>query len=722
MQNPNKTKAFLWKQKRWRIAALVVVLAAGFYFVKGGAKSKQSGTTFTARRGALDISVLEGGSVQALESQEIKCEVKVGYQGIKILRIVEEGYQVTEDDIRTNKVLVELDSSELHKQMTQQDITFESTAASLIDAQQAYDIQLNQNLSDIKAAEQKAKFARMDFDKFLGAAATQDIIEQFGPLEEQIPDSVTNRVDKLAAIAAPSPLSVASDPGKVLKKDPPVVLTDARPAVEIKLGGGIEGATPPVSEAAGLSAPPAAPPLVAGTNGNEKPVTNVPPVKISIDFLKYAKVEALGDGEAKQKIRKFDDDLQVALKELEQAKTTLDGTRRLEAKGFASKTELGRDEISYENNRLKVQTAETARDLFLKYDFPKQAEEFLSKDLEAERELDRARKGAVSKLAQAEAKLKSSEGRYNLELRQRKELQEQLEKCLIAAKKPGLVVYGAGGEESYYYGGEERIREGATVRERQAIITIPNMTKMAVKVKIHETYIKKVKKGQKVRITVDAFADKLLEGEVTKVGVLPDSQNRWMNPDLKVYVTTIAIEGVRDWLKPGMSSKVEILVDRLPNVVYIPIQAVTPIDGKQFCYVLKGGGQELREVEAGDFNDEFIEIKKRDPGGRKSLPPRARRIRVGPRRQNQEPGERQARRRKRQGQTSSRPGSNADQSKDLIERRKCQTLRSSSLRMFERLTIWVFLWSKRCAEFPPRFIPASLLVSWDHPAAESRPC
>src|SRR4030095_5882446 len=95
MQNPNKIKALLLRRPRWRIVALLVVLAAGFYFAKGGAKSKNSGTTFTARRGALDISVLEGGSVQALESQEIKCEVKVGYQGIKILRIVEEGYQVT---------------------------------------------------------------------------------------------------------------------------------------------------------------------------------------------------------------------------------------------------------------------------------------------------------------------------------------------------------------------------------------------------------------------------------------------------------------------------------------------------------------------------------------------------------------------------------------------------------------------------------------------------
>src|SRR5438094_2020879 len=117
----------------------------------------------------------------------------------------------------------------------------------------------------------------------------------------------------------------------------------------------------------------------------------------------------------------------------------------------------------------------------------------------------------------------------------------------MQGKKGGLVVYGGSRDDMVYYGGEERIREGATVRERQAIITIPDMTRMAVNVKNHESYIKKVKKGQKARITVDAFPDTTLTGEVTKVGVLPDSANRWMNPDMKVYLTTIAIDGQYDW-------------------------------------------------------------------------------------------------------------------------------------------------------------------------------
>jgi len=304
---------------------------------------------------------------------------------------------------------------------------------------------------------------------------------------------------------------------------------------------------------------------------------------------------------------------------LGQAKATLEGTRRLFDKGFVTKIDQEHDEIAYENARLKVQTAETARDLFFKYEFSKSAEESLSKYAEALRELDRARKAAVSKLAQADAKLKSAQGNYNVQIRQTKDFNEQLEKCVMRAKKTGLIVYGGGGDEMYYYGNQEPIREGATVRERQTIITIPDMTKMSVKVKIHESYIKKIRKGEKVRITIDAFPDQVLDGEVSKVGVLPDSQNRWMNPDLKVYLTTIAINGTFDWIKPGMSAKVEILVDHLDNVVYVPIQAVAPSEGKQVCHVVSGLKSDRREVEIGQFNDEFIEIKSGLKEGEKVL-------------------------------------------------------------------------------------------------------
>jgi len=581
----------------------VVLLAVGallWFWFRSGSHSEAESATFAARRGLLNITVLEGGSVKAVESQEIKCEVRVGYQGLKILKIVEEGYEVTAEDIRTNKVLVELDSSDLQKQIVQQDIQFESAAASLIDAQQNYEIQLNQNLSDIKAAEQKARFARMDFDKFLGDKVTQAIVDQLG-LEQELATEQTNALARAAAV-------VASLPTRAESRQAPAVATNSEPTKAVLA---VTGSSTNLPAPGATATAPATNGIVAAVITTNEPSKTEPPLSppsVVIDFSPYAKIEALGDGEAKQKLRKFEDDLQVAMKEEGQAKANLEGTRRLFDKGFVTKIDLEKDEIANENNRLKVQTAVTARDLFLKYEFPKTAEETLSKYAEAVRELVRARKAAISKLAQAEAKLKSAQGQYNIQARQRKEFYEQLDKCTISAKRPGLVVYGGGGDEDYY-GGEERIREGATVRERQSIITIPDMTKMSVRVKIHESYIKKVKKSQRARITVDAFPDTVLEGEVSKVGVLPDSQNRWMNPDMKVYLTTITINGTNDWLKPGMSAKVEILANCLSNVVYVPVQSVAPSEGKQVCYVANGHKPECRTVEIGEFNDEFIEIK-----------------------------------------------------------------------------------------------------------------
>jgi len=532
--------------------------------------------TFVARRGPLDITVLEGGSIQALESQEIKCEIRAA--STKIVRIVDEGYLVTEDDIKTNKVLVELDTGELERQIVQQDISYESSGAALVDAQEGYAIQLGQNLSDIKAAEQRARFARLDFDKYLGSSnLTQKVIETLG-IEKELAATQTNIDELTSAILA----SVSDEPPGKAEDD-----------AAAKSSGETNRA--PAAATVPLRPSPLTSPLVP---------------RAAVNFAPYADLELLGDGEAKQKRRKYAGDLQVAEMELNQAKKNIEATKRLFDKGYVTKVELARDELAHENSSLKVLTSQTARDLFIQYDFTHFAEDYLSKYIEAVREVVRARRTAVSKQAQAQAKLKSAQGRFNIESRNRKDLYRQLERSSITAERPGLVVYGSGRDDSYH-SGQEPIREGATVRDRQTIITIPDMTKMSVRVKIHESYIKKIQKGQKARITVDAYPDKVLAGEIIKVAVLPDSGNRYLNPDLKIYPTTIDINDTQEWLKPGMTAKVEIFVARLPNVVYIPIQAVSPWEGRQVCYISNGGSKsERRVVDIGECNDEFIEIRK----------------------------------------------------------------------------------------------------------------
>ena len=290
------------------------------------------------------------------------------------------------------------------------------------------------------------------------------------------------------------------------------------------------------------------------------------------------------------------------------SQSKLSGTQRLYEKQFVTKSDLEQDEMTLKRGTTDVESAKVAKELFLKYEFNKSAQKMLSDYLQSQSKLQRTRQSAVAKIAQVEATLRSAEANYDLQATQRRKIKKQIEKCTIRATKPGLVVYGSGNNERYY--GNEQIEEGATVRERQVIITIPDTTRMAVNANIHEGYVKLVNKGQKVRVRADANRDRLLTGEVTKIAVLPNSENRWMNPDVKVYETNINIEGNNDWLKPGMSAQVEIVAGVLNDVVYIPLDAVFNEDSKRVVYISTLTGPQRREVETGEFNDSSIEVKK----------------------------------------------------------------------------------------------------------------
>jgi multidrug efflux pump subunit AcrA (membrane-fusion protein) len=539
-----------------------------------GSRGDDVGLTFTVKRGPLDVKVLEGGSIESLDSQQIKSEV-AGYQGTKILQIVEEGYEITEEDIANEKLIVELDSSEFQKELTQAKITFKGTEASLTEGQQGYEIQINKSESDIYEAELAVKLAMLELEKYLGADVTRKVLEEVDLFQSRWEE------DRILENAEEN----------IVEE-----VVEAASSAEIDVEGGGDVQPEPANETA------------------EEPSDAL--IEISIDELRmthpdipwseYAKAEILGDGEANQLLSTNEDELLLARKELGTSLQQLEGTQRLFDKGFVNRIELENDQTSHDRNGISVKAAETRQSVFINYEFPKQSETLSSAYIQAERALERTEKQALSEIAKARGALASAEARFLIESNRIEEIKENIEKCTLVATRPGLVVYGGGGD---HYWREEQIKEGATIRERQTIITIPDMASMAVKVNIHEAEIKMVKKDQTARIVVDAHRDKPMTGVVSQVAVLPDSDNRWMNPDLKVYETTIKIDGVHKWLKPGMTAKTEILVEKLNDVLYIPVQSVVPDGDEQVCFVLKNGKPDRRVVTVGPSTVEFIVIE-----------------------------------------------------------------------------------------------------------------
>ena len=326
----------------------------------------------------------------------------------------------------------------------------------------------------------------------------------------------------------------------------------------------------------------------------------------SIDYQALLADDRLS-GEALQELKGLSNDISLTESELNRAKKRLEGTERLFEKEYVAEMELIADRLDVQSLEARHEKAIIALELFKLYGFPKRTQELLANYHEATRELDRTEARARSRLAQEQAKLRNKEATFNLQKERLEKYQAQYKACTIKAPVPGQVVYGSSMLDRHQRS-RELIEVGAEVRERQRIISIPDTSQMKVEIKVHETWIGKVQPGQAARISVSAFPDETFNGIVLRKAPLADPQN-WRSPDLKVYATDVAIEGNHDFIKTGMSARVEVIIDRLQNVLTVPIQAVVAFEGKKYCYLHRSGGPVRQQVETGQFNANFVEIK-----------------------------------------------------------------------------------------------------------------
>lgn len=595
-----------------------IVLFGGISLLGGSDEVIGAGTTFEVRRGPFDVVVLEGGNVESLQSQQIRSTVK-GRDGTKILEIVEEGYRVTAEDVAAGKILVELDSAQLEADKLNQEITYESAEAELIERRAQLEIRINLNVSTLNSAQQAMKFARLDFEKFLGANVVDEIVNTLSidrrlAESEQVSltDVVPSREARLEEVAQERQTATQSrregvsdpsfDPNNLAALPPQV--WERIEAASAANGGEIPAQAPVVLELAQAVERPASIRTVMLMDADYMAIRS------TLDFKPYANTSRLEDGEAKQRLRDLEDALRVAEEDHLQAQARLDGQRRLQERDFITETELELEEVKVVKTQIRLDSAATALRLYQQYSFPKEAEQFLAGYEDAIMSYQRTKAEGMAELAQAEARFKSAEKRLNVELEKLTDVEKQLAATVIRAQRPGLVVYGSAEQNAQPFRGnnQEPIQVGSTVRERQAILTIPDLTEMAVRVNIHESVVQRVAEGQTVALRVDAFPNIDLTGVVTKVAVVADSGNSFMNPDLKVYPSMVKIDGVHEWLRPGMSAQVEILVERLDDAIYVPLQAVTYFDDEQVVYVVNAGRSVRRTVEVGSFSEQFIQI------------------------------------------------------------------------------------------------------------------
>ena len=186
----------------------------------------------------------------------------------------------------------------------------------------------------------------------------------------------------------------------------------------------------------------------------------------------------------------------------------------------------------------------------------------------------------------------------------------QLGNCKILAPHSGMVVY------KRERRGNTEIMEGAIVRERQDILTLPDLSKMKVKTQVHEAVLDQIRAGLPASVRIDAFPDRAYRGVVEKVGVVPSSNGGWMSSgSVKTYETEVRLVDEVEGLKPGMTAVVNMHVDKIEDVLAVPVQSIIQSNGKTWCYTDAGNGVTRKDIKIGRSNDKFVHVQEGLTGG-----------------------------------------------------------------------------------------------------------
>ena len=219
------------------------------------------------------------------------------------------------------------------------------------------------------------------------------------------------------------------------------------------------------------------------------------------------------------------EDLQAAVKladeTLSRTQESCKYIREMTQKGYKNQNDLESEELVLQRNELDKKSAETKLRAFKDFTQKRTLKELEANSQEFAREIERTDRKGKAALAQKDAEVESCRLTLEVEAKKLERLKDQIAACKIRATQDGQVVYAnvKDGRSS----DQIVIMEGASVRERQAIINLPDLDNMKVNARIHESRISQVQANQKVTVKVDAYPGEVFNGIVDAVACVTTS-------------------------------------------------------------------------------------------------------------------------------------------------------------------------------------------------------
>jgi RND family efflux transporter MFP subunit len=223
----------------------------------------------------------------------------------------------------------------------------------------------------------------------------------------------------------------------------------------------------------------------------------------------------------------------------------------------------------------------------------------LKRGIASDSEFDTARQDQLAKQAQ----LKVSEAQVT-------KAQSSLETANIRIGYTKVTAGWTGGGDHRVVA-ERYVDEGQTVAANAPLLLIVELNPIVGVVYVTERDYARLKPGQLVSLTTDAFPDEQFTGRIDRIAPIFLKSSR----QARIEMT---IENPRHRLKPGMFIRTTVELAREPEATIVPEQALTKRDDRSGVFIVSKDGRSVvwREVKVGIRQGDRVQVEGEGLSGR----------------------------------------------------------------------------------------------------------
>jgi HlyD family secretion protein len=157
----------------------------------------------------------------------------------------------------------------------------------------------------------------------------------------------------------------------------------------------------------------------------------------------------------------------------------------------------------------------------------------------------------------------------------------QRDGIVMRTESPRIMVSGSTGTGSF--GGP--VREGSVILLITPVLQFPDLSRMQISADVAEADFRKIEKGQKAFITVDAAEKLVTTGKINRKSLSSSVAQRYSGSKVKSYEVIIDVDSCHSKMKPGLSANCEIIIKEEKDTLFVPTIAIYERDSSKIVYV-----------------------------------------------------------------------------------------------------------------------------------------